>query len=68
MDSRMENIRDHIKINDKLLDEFQQENNIKQFIEKYIKFKNDERLLIEKLNHMRDEFKRLGCKVPPKLK
>lgn len=42
-------------------------NNAKQIIQKHIKFKNDEGLLIEKIDIMKDKIKRLGLKVPQKL-
>ena len=64
-------INQHIKRNDKLLEELESyengNNNFIKFIEKFIEFMNDEKQLVEEINDFREELKNFGMTVPPKL-
>ena len=62
-------IKEHIQRNDKLLEELElcKYVNLEEFFEKFSEFKNDESQLVEKINNLREEMKKLGMKVPPKL-
>ena len=60
----------HIKRNDELLEELQSlenDDNLEKFLKKYLEFKHDENLLVDKINNFRGELEKLGLKVPPKL-
>ena len=62
-------VDEHLKRNDKLLEELESleynDNNLKEFIEKFFQFKNDEKQLVEKINDFKEELIKLG--VPPRL-
>lgn len=70
LEKKNHNIMLHIKRNDKLLQElqsFKNDDNLEEFLKKYSEFKHDENLLVKKINNFREEFGKLGLKVPPKL-
>ena len=64
-------IKEHMQRNDKLLEELEslkyEDVNLETFLEKFVEFKNDESKLVGKINNLREEMKKLGIKVPPKL-
>jgi chaperonin cofactor prefoldin len=53
----------------KLMEEFEslKDDNLKEFHKKFVEFKNDEKLLVEEINDFREELRKLGMIVPPKL-
>lgn len=70
LEKKNHNIMFRIKRNDELLEKlqsFKNDGNLEEFLNKYLEFKYDENLLVEKINNFREELEKLGLKVPPKL-
>ena len=59
-------IKECLQRNDKLLEELEYID-LEEFLEKLLEFKNDESQLVENINNLREEMKKLGMKVPPEL-
>ena len=63
-------VNEHLEQNDKLLEELESikydDSNLEEFLEKCFEFKNNQKLLVEKINDFREEVRKLGVTVPPR--
>ena len=64
-------VNKHLERNDELLEEIESlkydDSNSKEFFEKCSKLKNNQKQLVEKMNDFREELRKLGITVPPRL-
>lgn len=64
-------VEKHLKRNDELHEELESlkynDNNLKELIEKCFEFQNDQNQLVQRMNDFREELRKLGIIVPPRL-
>jgi len=64
-------VNKYLEKNDELLEEIESlkydDSNSKEFFEKCFEFKNNQKQLVEKMNDFREELRKLGITVPPRL-
>ncbi len=64
-------VNKYLEKNDELLEEIESlkydDSNSMEFFEKCFEFKNNQKQLVEKMNDFREELRKLGITVPPRL-